>query len=367
MKLTKNNDIFNILIVDDTPPNLGVLSEILKNEGYRVRPVPSGKLALQAIEKEKPDLILLDIMMPEMDGFEVCQKLKADPNYNNIPIIFISALNETKDIVKALSFGGADYITKPFQAEEIKARVKTQLMIYEQNKELIELNAIKDKFFSIIAHDLRSPFGGFLGLTRILAEESSTMKREDIERLSIGLNTSAKNLFQLLTDLLEWAKMQQEIIQIIPEHISLSPIVQNEIKFIAEQAMNKNITITNNIPDEFEIYVDSNIIKTLVRNLLSNAVKFTKANGNIELSAKYYSDNGAEIVIKDTGIGMNEEMRTSLFRIDKNTGRKGTAGEQSSGLGLILCKDFIEKHGGTIWVESEENKGSTFHISLPSS
>jgi len=148
-----SQNIPNILIVDDVPANLILLGHILKNLGYKVRPVPNGMLALKVAEKEKPDLILLDVMMPDMDGFEVCRRLKEDQNLSDVPIIFISALSDTNDIIKALTCGGADYIAKPFHAEEVKARVATHLKLYQQSKELQKINAEKDKFFSIIAHD----------------------------------------------------------------------------------------------------------------------------------------------------------------------------------------------------------------------
>src|ERR1035437_6045005 len=171
-----NNDgltpiIPNILIVDDVSTNLKILGAILKNSGYKVRPVPHGILALQATEREKPDLILLDIMMPDMDGYEVCRRLKENPKFCDVPIIFISALSEPDDIVRALNTGGVDYITKPFRAEEVKARVATHLKLYKQSKELKELNATKDKFFSIIAHDLRGPLSGLIGLAELVTDE----------------------------------------------------------------------------------------------------------------------------------------------------------------------------------------------------
>ena len=166
------NNTPNILIVDDVPANLKVLGDMLKSEGYKVRPVLSGMQAIQVAEKEKPDIILLDVMMPDMNGYEVCKLLKENKNLCDIPVIFISALSDTADIVKALNSGGVDYISKPFQGEEVRARVATHIKLYLQNKELQKLNAEKNKFFSIIAHDLRGPLGGLMGLAEIISDES---------------------------------------------------------------------------------------------------------------------------------------------------------------------------------------------------
>ena len=167
----------DILIIDDFPANLRILDEILTSEGYKVRPVLNGINALQSAEIEKPDLVLLDIMMPEIDGFEVCRQFKANPNLVDVPIIFISALNNASGIARAFTEGGIDYITKPFQAEEVKARVfshlkfcRQQKELQDQKSELLELNAMKDKFFSIIAHDLRGPLGGIMGITEMMAD-----------------------------------------------------------------------------------------------------------------------------------------------------------------------------------------------------
>ncbi|MEI6577748.1 MAG: response regulator, partial [Bacteroidota bacterium] len=182
-----SSNFLNILIVDDIGDNLKLLDEILRPEGYKTRLVPNGPLAIKAAEKEKPDLILLDIMMPEMDGFEVCRSLKENPALKDIPIIFISASGDTNDIVTALNIGGVDYINKPFQAEDVKARVLTHLKLCRQNIELRELNATKNKFFSIIAHDLRSPFNGFLGLTRLMVEDLESLSGEDIKELSLSM------------------------------------------------------------------------------------------------------------------------------------------------------------------------------------
>jgi two-component system sensor histidine kinase/response regulator len=359
-------DIPNILIVDDTPANLMLLGQILKDSGYKVRPVPNGTLALQVAEKEKPDLILLDIMMPEMDGFEVCSRLKNNPKLNDVPIIFISASNITEDIVKAFTSGGADYICKPFRAEEVIARVATHLKIYQQKKELLELNATKDKFFSIIAHDLRGPLSGFMLLTELMADESRTFTPEEKKELTLSLSQSARNIFNLLENLLEWSRMNRGITTYRPQILELKKTVTDCLKVVADSGRKKTIELAVDIPENIEVFADTNMLQTVIRNLVSNAIKFTNKDGKVTVSA-YSDENSATVIlIKDTGIGMNSKITDSLFRIGRDTSRPGTEGEPSTGLGLLLCKEFVEKHGGRIRVESEEGKGSTFNFTIPS-
>ena len=355
----------NILIVDDVLANLRLLDHILREKGYKVRPVTNGTLALQVAEKEKPDLVLLDIMMPDIDGFEVCRRFKENPKLSDVPIIFISALNDTKDIVKALTSGGADYITKPFKAEEVRVRVATHLNIYLQQKELQKLNAQKDKFFSIIAHDLRGPFSSFLGVTQLLDEMLPELSREEIRDFAASMRTSATNLYSLLENLLQWAKNQQGLTPFSPMKELLLSLVNESILTLLEPAKNKEIEIVNNIDGDIEVFADKNMLQTVIRNLVSNAIKFTPKGGNITLSAKANSASDVEISVKDSGIGMNETMVNNLFQLDAKTNRPGTEGEMSTGIGLLLCKDFVETHGGEIRVESEEGKGSVFHFNIP--
>jgi PAS domain S-box-containing protein len=248
---------------------------------------------------------------------------------------------------------------------DITDRLRSEAEIKLQNEQLIKLNAEKDKFFSIIAHDLRSPFNSFLGLTKIMAEELPSLTMAEIQMFAVSMEKSAANLFRLLENLLQWARMQQGLIPINQEVVSLLPVVDESIEMMLEQAKTKNIAIKNDIPDDLKVFADSNILQTVIRNLVSNAVKFTLKGGNITLSANETGNNCIEISIRDSGIGMDHAIMDNLFRLDVQTSRKGTDGEPSSGLGLILCKDFIEKHGGNLRVESEEGKGSTFYFTIP--
>ncbi len=267
--------------------------------------------------------------------------------YNSLEVSF---LRSTADIFSAI-------ITRKRAENEIKSK----------NEQLQKTNSEKDKFFSIIAHDLRSPFNGFLGLTQIMEEDLPTLTMPEIQEIAVSLRSSANNLFRLLENLLEWAKMQQGLIHFDPKVLQLLPSVDECVTVMFELAKNKGIEITYHISNDLKVFTDSNILQTVIRNLVSNAVKFTPSGGNVCLSAKDTGNKSVEISIRDTGIGMSPKMIENLFRLDVQTSREGTDGEPSSGLGLLLCKEFVEKNAGKIWVESEEGVGSTFYFTLSSS
>jgi PAS domain S-box-containing protein len=248
---------------------------------------------------------------------------------------------------------------------DITERIQAEEEIRLKSEQLIKLNAEKDKFFSIIAHDLRSPFNGFLGLTEIMVKELNSLTMNEIKVISVSMRNSAIGLFRLLEDLLQWSRMQQGSIPFNPELLQLLQVVEECITMTIEQAKHKRIDINYYISDDLKIFADSNMLQTIIRNFVSNAVKFTPKGGEIYVSATSTEDSGVEISIKDTGIGMTGEMINNLFRLDAKTNRKGTDGEPSSGLGLLLCKEFVEKHGGRIWVESEVGKGTIFYFILP--
>jgi two-component system, sensor histidine kinase and response regulator len=359
--------IFDILIVDDVHANLKVLGDILKGEGYKVRPALNGHQALQAAEKEKPDLILLDIMMPEMNGYEVCRRLKEIPEMSDIPVIFISALNGTEDIVKAFSSGGIDYITKPFKSEEVRKRVSTHLMVSWQSRELKRLNAEKDKFISIIAHDLRGPMGGIMGLAQIMADETRSYSDKAKKEMSATLHKTAINVYNLLEQLLNWSKIASGHIDYNPQKLILKDHVNKILGIFSETSREKSITLNSEIDEGLRVNADHDMLETILRNLISNAIKFTKSGGSVSVSTGSGEKGMVYVTVKDTGIGMSNEIIDNIFRIDVNTKRPGTNGELSTGMGLLLCQGFIEKHGGKLKISSEEGKGSEFTFTIPDS
>jgi len=237
----------------------------------------------------------------------------------------------------------------------------------EKNEELQIINSEKDKLFSIIAHDLRSPFSSFLGLTQVMAEELETLSMDQLQEIAVSMRKSATNLFRLLENLLQWSRIQQGSIPFYPAQIELIPIVEESIALVIDSANKKGITITYDIPYNTMVYADSNMLQTIIRNIVSNAVKFTAKNGKVVIEARTTSRKSVEISIRDTGIGMSNSMVDKLFKLGNQTNRTGTDGEPSTGLGLIICKEFIDKQGGKIWVESEEGKGSVFYFTITNS
>ncbi|MCB0209901.1 MAG: hybrid sensor histidine kinase/response regulator [Anaerolineae bacterium] len=362
-----SNDAFvpTILIVDDNPTNLKVLFNYLKQTGFRTLIAKSGLAAIQQVERLPPDLILLDVMMPGIDGFETCRRLKGNALTKDIPIIFITALGDTANKVKGFEAGGVDYITKPFQQEEVLARINTHLTIQIQKRELYELNATKDKFFSIIAHDLKGALAGLLVFSDLLATTIEDYSPDQIAKIAENMNDSLKNKFKFLENLLNWARLQKGSLEYMPETLDLYALIETNIELLCDTARSKKITLINKVePDKFFIYADSNMTHTITRNLIANALKFTHPGGSVSITAKYQDDFVA-IAIIDTGVGMAPEILTKLFKIESKVKMVGTADERGTGLGLLLCKEMAEKQGGKIWADSEAGKGSTFTFTVP--
>lgn len=237
-------------------------------------------------------------------------------------------------------------------------------LLFEQKKQLQELNATKDKFFSIIGHDLRSPFAGIIGFSDFLLKNLKILSVAETDKYVGVINSSVKNTLDLLDNLLLWSKSQTGKISFSPKKIVLASIIREVITASNSIAKIKNISLNLNKADEFDVYADENMLLIILRNLISNAIKFTEMGGHVNISLRSI-DKQVEITISDDGVGMSDEIRESLFDISSNVTTIGTADEKGSGLGLVLCKEFVLKHGGSIWVESEEGKGSDFKFTLP--
>jgi two-component system sensor histidine kinase/response regulator len=365
-KNTAENPKPLIFIVDDVPGNLQVLIHILKQEEYRIAAAGNGHQALDMIPAARPDLVLLDIMMPGMDGYEVCRQLKTNPAAADIPIIFLTAKAETADIVKGFELGAVDYVTKPFNPAELLVRVKTHLELKFSREKLTDLIAARDKFFSIIAHDLRNPVQNLILSSELL--RSSYDSFDEAERMDYiqGINNSANHISSLLETLLDWSRVQSGTMELYREKIDITSLAADNIDLLKENAVKKNITVSSQIPANTYAFADKNMIGTVIRNLISNAVKFTNPGGEVKITAIPASTgNSIEITVSDNGIGIKEENIAGLFRIDVQKKTRGTAKEKGTGLGLLLCKEFIEKNKGSIKVVSTPGKGSDFTFTLP--
>jgi len=375
-----------VLIVDDNRQIRRMLRRHLMKKEYDISEAENGIMALAEVEKALPDLILLDVMMPGMDGFEVCKRLKQNPASSDIPVIFLTAKSEDDDVIAGLELGAVDYVTKPFSHKELMTRVNTHLelkaakdtillqreelkraneKLKQSNAALKQANAAKDKFFSIISHDLGNLFNVLIGFSSILTKQTDMLSVEKKENFIKTILQSSQKGYSLLKNLLEWSRAQTGRITSKPTKLTLKTLVADNLELSSSNAKAKNITLVSSISDTTTVFADKNMLDTVIRNLVSNAIKFTPVNGKVEILSEE-KDSEVEISISDTGIGISPQDIEKLFRVDISHTTIGTGEEKGTGLGLILCKEFVEKNGGRIWVESELGKGSQFYIRLPS-
>ena len=334
---------FKLLVVDDVQTNVLLLKALLGKEGYGILVANNGQEALEVIRNENPDLILLDVMMPGMDGFEVAERLKSEEFRCEIPIIFLTALDDTQSIVNGFKLGVGDFISKPFRKEELMVRIKHQLslvaarrIIEEKNEELRKTIAGRDKMYSVIAHDLRSPMASMKMLLNTIM-------------MSVEKDKIDPDIFDMLE---------------MSNKLDISGLADGVVEVMNSVAEVKHIKLIRTDHESFFVYVDIEMIKSILRNLISNAVKFSNPDSEIKVGIK--AEDGKVIVsVTDSGKGIKKEDQHKLLKDSTHFTTYGTNSEEGSGLGLLLCRDFARKNGGELWFESEENLGSVFSFSLP--
>ena len=363
---------FKLLVVDDVQTNVLLLKALLGKEGYGILVANNGQEALEVIRNENPDLILLDVMMPGMDGFEVAERLKSEEFRCEIPIIFLTALDDTQSIVNGFKLGVGDFISKPFRIEELMVRIKHQLslvaarrIIEEKNEELRKTIAGRDKMYSVIAHDLRSPMASMKMLlnTIMMSVEKDKIDPDIFDMLEMS-NKTSEEVFSLLDNLLKWTKSQLGKLTVIPQKLDISGLADGVVEVMNSVAEVKHIKLIRTDHESFFVYVDIEMIKSILRNLISNAVKFSNPDSEIKVGIK--AEDGKVIVsVTDSGKGIKKEDQHKLLKDSTHFTTYGTNSEEGSGLGLLLCRNFARKNGGELWFESEENLGSVFSFSLP--
>ena len=376
---------YKILVVDDVQSNVLLLKALLGREGFGIVIAMNGTEALQKVKSEHPDLILLDVMMPDMDGFEVAGHLKLEPEQAEIPIIFLTALNDSASVVKGFQLGANDFISKPFRREELLIRVEHQLslvdarrVILRQTEELRKTIAGRDKLYSVIAHDLRSPMASIKMLcnTIMMSIDRQTVPADVFEMLEMT-NKTAEEVFSLLDNLLKWTKSQLGKLSNVPQSIDMVGLVNGVIEVFKPIAGSKSISLKlDSAVESVHVTVDIEMIKSVVRNLISNAIKFSHKDTAVVVHVRVQevadenrteagNDKEVLVTVSDSGCGIKKEDQEKLLNEATHFTTFGTDSEEGSGLGLLLCKDFVSKNHGRLWFTSEEGVGSNFNFTIP--
>lgn len=362
-----------LLVVDDAPENIEALAALLRDT-YKVQAARDGARALKVARSERPpDLVLLDIVMPEMDGYEVCRQLKADPATAGIPVIFLTGKTTPEDEARGFKVGAVDYITKPFVPEIVRARVKTHLDLVMQQRELAcknvqleELMAQKDEFLGMAVHDLRNPLANLIGYAKYLLQRLS--RSDDARVISIleSMSDSGEFMLGLVEDLLSISELESGKLKLRKVEVELPRLLQHttgHLQFLADQ---KEIEICLSAAEELPpMQLDTQKLEQVVNNLVGNAVKFCSQGARIEVELTRPSSALVKVAVRDNGPGIPEAEQHKLFQAFGTTSVRGSAGERSTGLGLMICKRLVEAHQGQIGVESQVGQGTTFWFTLP--
>jgi signal transduction histidine kinase len=395
-----------ILLIDDNENNLLSMEVVLESEGYTFSKATSGREALRILLKEEDfSLILLDVKMPIMDGYETAELIYQREKLRQIPIIFITAHDyEEAAIFKGYKAGAVDFVRKPFNPQILRSKTAVFTDLYKKNKllklqeeklqainadllqlnleleqrvlertielesvnqELKALNLSKDKFLSVISHDLRNPLTSLLASSANLNKDAEKMRPEQIKMFSGIIHKTSNKILTQLNELVEWAKNQREKTEFKKQKLRLKHGINESLELLKANAIQKNITLENEIDHDVFVYADSLMLRSILQNLVTNAIKFTPYGGGAIKVTAQPLENMVEICIQDFGVGMSRETKEMLFGHSKASSRLGTSQEQGSGLGLLLVRDFVEQHGGSIQVDSELGKGTCFRFTMP--
>jgi len=372
------NDInltnYKVLVVDDIVANTTLVKSVLAPLGYQILTANDGVKALEVVKNDKPDLVLLDVMMPNMNGHEVVQRLKANPDTKDIPVIFITALNDVRNIVKGFEFGAGDYIVKPFDINVLRVRVNNQIkqiyfrnIILEQKEKLKEVIANRDSLYTVVAHDLRSPLGTMRMMLDLLSSslDENTIGVELFDML-ISVDKMTHDSYDLLDNLLKWIKNQKKELLPCKTDVDVIAIFKSEVEVFSRISKAKKVKINLFSEETLFVNADVDLLKTVFRNILSNAVKFSNVDGEIDVTI-IKLEKDVKVEVKDYGVGISETAKKKILDNDLYYTTFGTANEEGFGLGLRLCYDFVRLNSGQLWFESEEGKYSIFSFTIPKS
>lgn len=369
---------FLILVVDDAQANVVLLSHILEKEGFRVEKCYDGDEALEKIKQNTPDLILLDIMMPKMSGIEVGEELRRS-EYEYIPIIFLSSSNDSVDKVQAFESGGVDFLNKPFDKDELLIRVRNHLMLKilreeseqqlktlkEREHELSEANQKKYKLMRMLSHDIKNPISGIMGLVSILLEDDTLDAAEKTEMLEL-IKMSSDKLLSLVKDLLDREVIENQFDSIELKNENIVDVVQQVIKANRSKAALKKIKILyESYESEIVLKIDKEKIQNIFNTLLANAIKFSASKSEVKVTIEQSEDAFVLIKVIDKGIGIPNAMLPNFVVSSQREEQANSLGVLGVGLGLEEVRAYVEAHSGKIWVNSQDNEGTTFFIELP--
>lgn len=372
----------DILIVDDVVENLELLAAMLKKQGHEVRIARTGQAALDDIHHHHPDLVLLDIKMPGMDGYEVCERIKSTEGTADIPVIFLSAHTETEDVLRGFDVGGVDYVGKPFKFREVMARVHNQLAISQQRQRLIQqreeiaalrekekrqfeqLNAMRERFLHATAHDLKNPLTTVSLYRQMLESEAASSGSESLTKIARGIRQSSEKMRHLITDILDLAQIQIGLeLQQIPA--VLQTVIRNAAVNFDLIAAKADVTLTLDLPeDPINVPMDINRMERVLDNLISNAIKYTPAGGQVTVEARMQGREAC-VTVRDTGLGIPEDALPHLFEAFYRIRTKSHQKQSGSGLGLAIAKTIVNQHNGRIYAENNDGAGSSFVVCLP--
>jgi two-component system, sensor histidine kinase and response regulator len=364
-----------ILVVDDNEMNVELLSNMLERYHYRVMTCLNGQEAIKIVQTEKPEIILLDINMPQMSGYEVCRRIKSEPESSDIPVIFISALDDTENIVQGFDAGGVDYILKPFKFREVLARVDTQLTLYRQKRKIEELlqrerqqfetmDGFRKQFIGSATHDLKNPLFVVSGYTDMLEMLPIIRENEQAKGFIRSIRRGVTKMNQLVRDMLDLLQLEAAG-ELNKSPRDFAQFLNEAVQDMRPRAEDKKLNFVVYPPDEAAtIQIDVDRMGRVMDNLVSNAIKYTPERGSVEVIGKV-GHTTVVIEIVDTGLGIPAESLPNIFQPFERVTSEEHMVQEGTGLGLTIVKTIVEQHEGKVEVESVHGKGSTFRVTIP--